>query len=358
MNPIERQSAPDRSLGDRERQVLEAVVRTYVATAEPAGSRTVAKRFDLGVSAATIRSTMSDLEEKGYLFRPHTSAGGVPTDLAYRFFVDEMIQPRDVTSAEMATLMQELDRSESWAVERLVRQATRALSVLSSELGLAVAPRLEDAVLEKLDLIRLSQEKVLLVATIQKDFVRTVYIDLTSDVPQDAIVRLIVVLNERLSGLTLREIRRTLPDRLSDGAGSGDAAAEELLNIFIQSGAELFEPQPLDLAPIHIGQTSVLAAQPEFTTGERLKGLLELTEQRDFLAGVLGERDHGTGLKITIGSEHDSEELSDFTLVTSEYRMGGLKGVIGVIGPTRMRYEKVIAIVDYTSRLVSQMLTS
>ena len=358
MSAIDRSSVSDPSLSDRERQVLEAIVRTYVETAEPTGSRTVAKRFDLGVSAATVRNTMSDLEAKGYLFHPHASAGRIPTDLAYRFFVDEMIKPRRITGAERATLVQQLDRAGSSAVERLVRQATRALSVLSTELGLAVAPRLEDAVLEKLELIQVSHGKVLLVVTIERGLVRTVYIDLASEVPGDALVRLTVVLNERLAGLTLQEIRRTLPERLRDGASDEDPAAEELLNIFVQSGAELFEAKALDLAPIHIGQTSVLAAQPEFTTGERLKGLLELTEQRDFLATVLGERDHGTGLKITIGTENDSEELNDFTLVTSEYRVGGLKGVIGVIGPTRMPYEKVIAIVDYTSRLVSQMLIS
>lgn len=345
-------------LTDRERRVLDAVVRTYVDTAEPAGSRTVSRRHGLGVSPATIRNTMSDLEDKGYLFHPHTSAGRIPTDLAYRFFVDKLMQPAHLSDLEQEALLRELDEAGASAVERLVRRATRALSVLSSELGVAVAPRLEQAMLEKLDLIKVSADKVLMVATIRGGLARTVYVDLLSEVPQDTLVTLTVLLNERLAGLTLEEIRRTLAERLRDTRADDDPAAEELLNIFMQSGADLFDWTALDGAEIHLGQTSVLAAQPEFTTGERLKGLLELTEQRDFLAHVLGSREHPGGLQITIGGEHGTEELSDFTLVTAEYRVGGLKGVIGVIGPTRMPYEKVIAIVDYTSTLVNRMLRS
>lgn len=343
-------------LTQRERQVLEAVVRTYVDTAEPAGSRTVSKRHGLGVSPATVRNTMSDLEDKGYLFHPHTSAGRIPTDMAYRFFVDQVIRPADLSEAERERIQQELEGSGHSAVERMVRRATRALSVLSYELGLAVAPRLEDAVLEKLDLIQVSSDKVLLVATIRSGFVRTVYVDLPGEVPADTLVTLTMLLNERLAGLTLSQLRSSLPDRLRDAA-PGDDPAGELLNIFMQSGAELFDWSGSDAGHVHLGQTSVLASQPEFTSGERLKSLIELTERRDLLAAALGSREHGGGLSITIGGEHESEMLADFTLVTAEYRAGGMKGVIGVIGPTRMPYEKVVAIVDYTSRMVSDLLT-
>jgi heat-inducible transcriptional repressor len=279
----------------------------------------------------------------------------VPTDLAYRFFVDQLIQPTSLSEVERVQLLQELEGPTGSAVELLVRRATRALSVLTYELGLAVAPRLDRAILEKLELIQISGAKVLLVATIRAGLVRTVYMDLPGEVPQDTLVNLTLLLNERLAGLSLEEIRQTLPDRLRD-PGS-DEGTSELLNIFMQSGAELFDWSSLEGPAVHLGQASVLASQPEFTTGERLKGLIELTERRDLLAEVLGARMHGGGLNITIGGEHASEALSDFTLVTAEYRAGGLMGVIGVIGPTRMPYEKVIAIVDHTSRLVTDLLT-
>ena len=352
---LQRTNTVGQELSDRERQVLEAVVRTYVDFAEPAGSRTVAKRFELGVSPATVRNTMSDLESKGYLFQPHTSAGRIPTDHTYRFYVDRIVQPAALTDAERQHLATEIESSGSSAVERLVQRSIRALSLLSRELGVAVAPNLADATLEHLELIQVSSAKILMVMTIRSGLVRTVYVDLPGEVEADILTSVTQVLNERLSGLTLQEIRETLPERLRDSSPDDLPETDELLNIFMQSSSELFE-WPAQAGDVQLGQTSVLAAQPEFESGERLKGLIELTEQRDLLAQVLGSREHQGGLQITIGGEHAAEALSDFTLVTAEYRVGGLKGVIGVIGPTRMPYEKVIAIVDYTSTLVNSVL--
>jgi heat-inducible transcriptional repressor len=354
MDTNERNEMVGTDLTDRERQVLDAVVRTYVASAEPAGSRTVSRAFDLGVSAATVRNTMSDLEEKGYLFHPHTSAGRVPTDLAYRFFVDRLMEPHALSPVERESLEREVGLAGSSAIERLVMHATRALSLISNELGVAMAPRLEDAVLEKLELIQVSSNKVLLVATIRGGVVRTVYVDLPIEVPQEMLVQVTIALNERLAGSTFQDIRLTLHDRLKDVARG--EPQEELINIFVQSGAELFDLRSLDSTQLHLGHTSVLASQPEFETSERMKGLIELTEQRDLLAEAVGLREHGGRLRITIGGENDSSILTDFTLVTAEYRVGDLKGVIGVIGPTRMPYEKVVTIVDYTSTLVSRVL--
>ncbi len=348
----------DQGLTEREISVLEAVVQAYVETAEPAGSRSVARMSGLGVSAATIRNTMSDLEEKGYLSHPHTSAGRVPTDLAYRFHVDRLIRLPDLSAEDQSTLVRELGGGRSTAVERLIHRAARALSLLSMELGIGLAPRLEAAVLEKLELLRMSSQKVLLVATIRSGLARTLFVDFQGEIPEDTLATLAILLNERLAGLTLREIRQTLPERLRDFRADDSAAAEELLNIFIESGSELFNWSDLGGGEILLGNTSVLAAQPEFTSGERLKGLIELTERRDVLVRALSDRNHQGGLQITIGGENPQEELTDFTLVTSEYRIGGLKGVIGIIGPTRMPYEKVIAIVDSTSSLVNRILGS
>jgi heat-inducible transcriptional repressor len=356
MPGLERKEGVGIDLSERERQVLEAVVRTYVATAEPAGSRTVLRGFDLGISPATVRNTMSDLEAKGYLFHPHTSAGRIPTDQAYRFFVDRLMEPLAPSRAERASLERELERAGTSAVERLILHATRVLSLISNELGVAVAPRLETAVLEKLELIQVSSSKVLLVATIRGGVVRTVYVDLPIEVPPDTLGNVTVALNERLAGLSLPEIRRTLSARLRDSAN--DETGKEIINIFIQSGAELFDFGALDSSQLHLGPTSVLASQPEFGTGARLKSLIDLTDQRDLLAAAVGNREHKGTIRITIGAENDASALSDFTLVTAEYSVGGLRGVIGVIGPTRMPYEKVVTIVDYTSSLVTRVLAT
>lgn len=339
----------------RERQVLEAVVRTYVDTAEPVGSHSVARRWKLGVSAATIRNTMSELESRGYLARPHASAGRVPTDAAYRYFVDRLIRPAPLTSAERDRIEEELDPDTSSPIERLVRRTTRALSLISHELGLGLVPSLDSAVLEKIDLIRLSSSKALMVATVRNGLVRTVYVDLPLTIPRDTLVTLTVILNERLAGLTFADLRESLPERMRD-PGTGDDAATELLNIFMQSAQALLEWPETGGSPVLFGQTSVLASQPEFTSGPHLKSLIELTERNRLIAGVLSNRNHSGGLRITIGREHQDEALAGFTLVTAEYHVGGLKGVVGVIGPTRMPYEKVITLVDYTSSLVNDIL--
>jgi heat-inducible transcriptional repressor len=347
----------DAGLNEREQAVLEAVIRTYVETAEPAGSRTVAKRHGLGVSPATIRNAMSDLEEKGYLFHPHTSAGRIPTDLAYRYYVDTLMRPIRVSAAEQRRLRRELgDEDAAGGLERLIRRAAQALGLLTGELGVAVAPRLDRVVLEKLELALVSSDKVLLVLTLRNGVVRTVYVDLPATVPAEALASVTMILNERLAGLALSEIRASLPDRLRD-AGD-DPQSTVLLNIFMQSANDLMDPDGLAGRDVVLGRTSVLANQPEFAQGSQLKNLIELTEQRELLESVLRGRAHDGAPTITIGTEHRHPRLSPFTLVTSEYRFGNLSGVLGVMGPTRMPYEKVAAIVEYTSLLMSEVAAS
>lgn len=345
-------------LNERERQVLEAVIETYVETAEPAGSRTVSKRFGMALSAATIRNTMSDLEEKGYLYHPHTSAGRIPTDLAYRVYVDSLMHPSRITALESSQIREQLV-AERTAVDEILERAARVLGVLTQELGVAVSPSLDEALLERLELLQVSSDRLLLVLTLKSGVVRTIFVDVPSHMAADAVVQVAVVLNERLAGLTLREIRATLSARLRDAASAPGAG--ELLNIFIQEADDLFEvPAPgagVPGAGLVLGSAQLLAGQPEFATKERLQGLMEVTERRDLLREALATR-LGQGLTITIGSEHQDARLAPFTLVTASYRLGPLAGVIGVMGPTRMPYDKIVALVDHTSRLVGELLQS
>ncbi|HEV8398339.1 MAG TPA: heat-inducible transcriptional repressor HrcA [Gemmatimonadales bacterium] len=338
------------SLTDRERQVLEAVIETYVQTAEPAGSRTIAKRHQLGLSPATIRNTMSDLEEKGFLYHPHTSAGRIPTDQAYRVYVDLLMKPPRVGAAQAEQLREELT-GERAAIEQILARAAQVLGVLTNELGVAVSPSLEEAILERLDLLQVSTERLLLVLALKSGVVRTIFVEVPSHMAADAVAHVAVVLNERLAGLSLKEIRTTLADRLRDVGA--DAGATDLLNIFVQEAEELFDvPAPLGVV---LGSTQPLTVQPEFATKERLQGLMEVTERRDLLREALAARG-GEGLTITIGQEHVDPRLAPFTLVTSSYRFGPLSGVIGVMGPTRMPYDKIAALVEHTSRLVGELL--
>src|SRR5438445_5999164 len=217
-------------LSDRERQVLEAVIETYVQTAEPAGSRTIAKRYQLGLSPATIRNTMSDLEEKGYLYHPHTSAGRIPTDLAYRVYVDFLMRPPAVAAAQAQHLRGELEGQRA-AVETILSRAAQVLGVLTNELGVAVMPTIDEAVLDHLDLLQVSTERLLLVLALHSGAVRTIFVEVPAELAPDAVQKVTVVPNERLAGLTLTEIRSTLAARLRDStpAETGTPAPPPLL---------------------------------------------------------------------------------------------------------------------------------
>ncbi len=341
-------------LNDRERQVLEAVIRSYVETAEPTGSRALTRRFRLGVSPATIRNTMADLEAKGFLYHPHTSAGRIPTDKAYRVYVDALMHVEPLPSMERDRLAEQIGEGGS-AIEGILRRAAQSLGVLTQELGVALGPRLDQTILQRLELVRLSAERMMLVLTLGGGAVRTIFVEIAGEIADEAVAEVQLVLNERLAGLSLSEIRSTLGARLRDARSIGTAT--ELLNIFVQEGEQLFDiGVPTDGESVVLGQASVLAEKPEFASGEGMKRLLTLTETRTQLAELLRRRASAPGVSITIGDEHGSALLGGLTVVTAEYRAGSLTGVIGVIGPTRMSYEKVISLVMHTSALVSDLL--
>jgi heat-inducible transcriptional repressor len=339
-------------LTDRERRVLEAVIQTYIATAEPAGSQTIARRYPLGMSPASIRSTMSDLEAKGFLFHLHTSAGRIPTDLGYRLYVNNLMRLVPIASEDHETLRRELNPDRT-AIEEILRRAAQVLGVLTQELGLAASPRLDAVVLDRLELVHLSSERLLLVFNLRSGAIRTIFVQIPATIAPATVEHVARILNERLAGLSLREIRSSLAARLRDASGMEHGS--ELLNIFIAEGDEIFDISS-DPDGIVLGSAELLADQPEFSSNARMRGLLNLTERRDVLREALLARQRA-GLSITIGSEHDDPRLADFTLVTSSYRLGELSGVIGVIGPTRMPYDKIIGLVQHTSRLVEGLIS-
>ncbi len=218
-------------LNERERRVLEAVIQCYVETAQPAGSNAIARRFGLGVSPATIRNTMSDLEEKGLLYHPHTSAGRVPTDVAYRVYVNSLIPLPQVTLRDMEQLNSQI-ASGGAAVDGIIRRAAESLGIITQELGIALGPRLDASILERLDLVRLSSDRLLLALTLARGAVRTIFVEAKGDVADSAIAEVTRLLNERIGGLTLRQIRTSVGERLRDTDSTPDAA--ELLNVFIE----------------------------------------------------------------------------------------------------------------------------
>lgn len=338
-------------LTDRERAVLVSVIIDYVETARPVGSRKIVKKYMPNISPATVRNTMADLEDKGLLLQPHTSAGRIPTDKAYRLYVDHLLRVQLLTKGEMERIKDEL-RPEQQMAAQLINKAARVLSVLTKELGVGLVPTLEEGILTKIDLVGLSLNRVLLILTVKSGLVKSIFIEIKEDISPKDLERTASILNERLVGLKLKEIKRTLSSRLIEA----DPAKSELLNVFIESADELFDFSDQE-SQLMLGQASGLASQPEFSDGGKLKSLIELTESKTLLSNILNTRFKSDGLLITIGKEHDSKYLEDFSIITANYTVGSLKGTIGVIGPTRMPYNRLVAMVDYTSKYISSILS-
>lgn len=342
------------ALTERQFRVLEGVIQVYVESAQAAGSEAVARRARLGISPASIRSTMSELEAQGYLYHAHTSGGRIPTERGYRTYVNRLMRPT-VSRQVRAKLEQEIGPPGRNPIEEILRRAAQVLGVLTQELGIAVGPTLDSLILERLELVRLSEERLLVVLTLQSGVVRTIFVEIPGAVAPQAIEHVSRILNERLAGLQLGEIRRSLSERLRDASpASGSPGGHELLNIFVAEGEGLFDfADPA--SEVVLGSAQPLAEQPEFASNERMRTLLELTERRDLLRRAFEDR-HRNGLTITIGTENTDPRLADFTLVTSSYQSGGLSGVIGVMGPIRMPYEKIIGLVEHTSRMVEGLM--
>lgn len=339
-------------LTERQFRILEEVIQIYVETAQPAGSQAAARRSRLGISPASVRTAMGELESKGYLFHAHTSGGRIPTDRGYRLYVNRLMRPATVSESARAKIESEILPGSRNAIDEILRRAAQVLGVLTQELGIAIAPTLDGLVLERLELVRVSSERLLAVLTLQSGLVRTIFVEVPASVAPDAVEHVSRILNERLAGLPLGEIRSTLPERLRDIGTAPESG--ELINIFVAQGEDLFDLSAGESSVV-LGSAQPLADQPEFASNGRMRDLLHLTERRDLLRQAF-EDHHRRGLTITIGTENPDPKLSDFTLVTSSYRSGGLAGVIGVLGPTRMPYDKIIGLVEHTSRMVEGLM--
>ena len=337
-------------LSDRDRAILHSVVHTYVETAAPVASRTLCRRYRLGISSATVRHTMMELEDKGYVSRPHASAGRVPTDKGYRFYVDALMPRRSLSESEQEAFRQKVQEAiREEQVDRILEQVARALADMAKQLGVVLAPRFESGVLDRIELVPLTSQRLLLVLTIRSGLVKTVVLRVDSRIRPEDVEETRQVLNQRLAGLTIREIRRSIGERMR-GVGRGDP---KIIQVIVDEAEELFWFSPLDL---YIGGIPYIFSQPEFRNPRRARVLMGLLEEREVVSEVLSERIDRPGLQISIGREHSLRPMQFCSLLTATYRVGNVSGVVGILGPTRMRYWKLSALVQYAAQLVEELL--
>jgi heat-inducible transcriptional repressor len=340
------------NLTERQKEVLRCVVSEYIRTAVPVGSRTISKHHMSELSAATIRNTLADLEEMGYLSQPHTSAGRIPTDLGYRFFIDMLMGKTLLTQSEKGTIKRQLDGAPD--IDKLFHQAAKLLGEISHQLSVVAAPHLHSGVLERLELISVSSSKIFVVLTIKYGIVKTITMEVTTEISQEDLISVARILNERLHGLTLATIRDTFADRMKDVRQESSG----IINLFIRSVNRIFD-DTAERERLHIGGTHSLVEQPEYEDPENVKNILDVINNEEILIKLLDSSEQKIredGVAVSIGEEHAEEQLKNCSIVVAVYGVDNIQGTIGVIGPTRMNYAKVIPLVHFLAQEVSSSL--
>ena len=346
--------ARDEHLGERAQQLLRALIESYIRDGQPVGSRVLSRESGLQLSAATIRNVMADLEELGFVASPHTSAGRVPTDKGYRFFVDTLLQLRPLDEAATAEIRRKFEASRDSSTE-LIATVSQLLSSATQLAGVVTLPRTRQASVTQMEFVGLSENRVLVVLVFNDREVQNRIIQLERRYSADELKRASNYLNEQFRGRSVREVRQELLRQLSEAR----AHMNQIMLDAIAVAQQVFESGSEDkLEYVIKGETNLMGVA-ELTNVEKLRRLFEaFNEKRDFLH-LLDHSLKAEGVQIFIGHESGYRILDDVSVVTAPYAQGdAVVGVLGVIGPTRMAYERVIPIVDMTAKLLGAALNS
>ncbi|HHT46802.1 MAG TPA: heat-inducible transcription repressor HrcA [Firmicutes bacterium] len=328
-------------LSERKKHILLAVVTDYIKTAQPVGSRTLARRYKIGLSPATIRNEMADLEELGFLIQPHTSAGRIPSQKGYRYYVDDLMEATDLKEEERAKISQAYEFEKLKEIEEIIKHTSNLLSLLTNYTALILGPQLKKSAFKKLQIMPVDQRRGLLVLVADTGFVKSKVINLPHTLSPGELNRIVSYLNMRLEGLTIDKITSKLIVELRRDLYHHIQFLEETFTLLEESLAE-------DERRVFLGGTTNILNQPEFGDIEKVKSLLSLFEQNSLLASLLSRPVAGVeGIVIKIGRENILEEVQECSLVMATYCLGKeVVGTIGVLGPTRMDYAKTVAVVE------------
>lgn len=324
-------------LDGRKVTILKAIIKTYLETGEPVGSRTISKYTDLNLSSATIRNEMSDLEELGYIVQPHTSAGRIPSDKGYRFYVDQIMQEKEEEFTEIKDLiLKRVDR-----VELLLKQMARILAQNTNYAALISAPQYHRNKLKFIQLSKVDDGKLLVVIVVEGNMIKNTMIPISQQLSDEGLLNLNILLNNALNGLTIEEINLDVISRLKEQAGIHSEVVDRVLN----EVAEAIRADDDDLQIYTSGATNIFK-YPELSDGEMASRLIGTLEQKELLQELVDDvnsSESSSGIQVYIGEEAPVQTMRDCSIVTANYELGeGLRGTIGIIGPKRMDYEKVL----------------
>lgn len=323
-------------LDERKTKILQAVIRNYLETGEPVGSRTISKYTDLNLSSATIRNEMADLEEMGYILQPHTSAGRIPSDMGYRFYVDAMMAEKEREVVEMKEML--LERQDK--METLLKQVARVVAQNTQYAAMISAPQIHRNKVKFVQLSRVDVGQILAVIVVEGNVIKNNILTVTEELTDETLLKLNILLNTHLNGLSIDEITLGMIAAMKQQAG----IHSDIVSDVIDAVAEAIKAEE-DLE-IYTSGTNNILRYPELTDNNRASELINTFEEKRLLSNLVQQTlsdEKNTDIQVYIGAETPVQSMKDCSVVTATYELGdGLKGTIGIIGPKRMDYDKVV----------------
>ncbi len=323
-------------LDERKTKILQAIIRNYLETGEPVGSRTISKYTDLNLSSATIRNEMADLEELGYILQPHTSAGRIPSDKGYRFYVDTMMQQKEKEVVEMKEML--LERQDK--MEVLLKQVAKVLAQNTNYATMISAPQTHHNKVKFIQLSRVDANQILAVIVVEGNVIKNNILPITQELSDETLLKLNILLNTHLNGLSIQEINLGMIAAMKQQAGIHSDIVSEV----IDAVADAIKADE-DLR-IYTSGTNNIFRYPELADQQKASELISTFEEKQMLSGLVQERladENSTGIQVYIGNETPVSSMKDCSVVTATYELEeGMRGTIGIIGPKRMDYDKVI----------------
>ncbi len=337
------------ALNDRKIQILQAIINNYIETAEPVGSRTIAKKYNLGISSATIRNEMSDLEEMGFILQPHASSGRIPSDMGYRLYVDHLMQKKELGEEEQRYLQSIISRDIS-QIDFLMEETAKALSVLTNYTTIISEPKGQRTRMKQIRLIPLDSASVLLVIATEGNFIKNHVIKMGCVPTEEKIFDIGFCLNRLLQGCALREIDTLLVARMQEELWE----YRELLPPILKAIETTM--RSAEKVQLHMSGTKNILAFPEFADIQKAKSLFQALEEKAVLVTLL-EESKNNDLQVLIGSENTVQSMQDCSVITATYKMGdNTRGTIGIVGPTRMDYSQVISVLNGMVQNIEKVL--
>lgn len=342
----------DRNITQRERDILRTIIHMYILNAAPVSSRALSKylKHELSLSPASIRNVMADLEEMELVTHPHTSAGRIPTDKGYRYYVDSLMSMEKLSLREKKKVNEKLTMKDMSNPEAVLQETSKLLGLLSNCLAVVEIPHLIDLRIEKIELIPLSSNRLLVVIALDSQIVRTVTIEAEFEIDAREIDKISEMINERISNKQLKFVKENFAEIIADT----DLAKTPLVRLFVDSIDTVFNLDVYD-DKLHIAGTKNLLANPEFENVDRVRSVIELVENKEVVVHILDSSIQDTkDWQILIGSEMNSKLLEDYSLISTKYIIGSVASSIGLIGPKRMNYAHLTSLIQYVAKKISE----